>query len=323
MHYLITGGAGFIGSHLAARLLYEGHTITVIDDLSTGRLKNIEHLMGSPGFRCVIDTILNHARLTELIDDCDMILHLAAAVGVRLIVEHPVRTVETNMKGTGTLLECASHKKKKVLLTSSSEVYGKASKVPFSEADDLILGPTSKTRWSYACSKAMDEFLALAYWKERQLPVVIARLFNTVGPRQTGRYGMVVPTFVCQALQGHPITVYGDGTQSRCFSHVQDTVEALIQLAQHPDTVGEVVNVGSDTEITIADLARLVKDVTHSSSAIQYVPYHEAYEAGFEDLTRRIPDLGKLRALLGSRPQRDLRTILQDVSAYCQHRGYV
>lgn len=323
MRYLITGGAGFIGSHLAERLLQQGHGVTVIDDLSTGSIRNIEPLKGKTGFRYVIDTILNRPVLAELVDDCDILFHLAAAVGVKLIVESPVRTIETNVKGTEVVLECASKKKKKVLLTSTSEVYGKAGKIPFAEEDDLVLGPTFKGRWSYACSKAIDEFLALAYWKEKRLPVVIARLFNTVGPRQTGRYGMVVPTFIRQAILGHPITVYGDGTQSRSFTHVSDAVGALIQLAQHPDAVGEVFNVGSVEEVTIDDLARLVKHMTRTNSEIRYIPYDEAYEEGFEDMPRRVPDLGKIERLLGYRPTRSLREIVQDVIDYFRREEYV
>lgn len=323
MRYLITGGAGFIGSHLAEKLLQQGHGVIVIDDLSTGSIRNIEPLKGKAGFRYVIDTVHNRPLLAELVDDCDAIFHLAAAVGVKLIVESPVRTIETNVKGTEVVLECASKKKKKVLLTSTSEVYGKASKVPFAEEDDLVLGPTFKGRWSYACSKAIDEFLALAYWKEKRLPVVIARLFNTVGTRQTGRYGMVVPTFIHQAILGHPITVYGDGTQSRSFTHVSDAVGALIQLAQHPDAVGEVFNVGSVEEVTIDDLARLVKHMTRTNSEIRYIPYDEAYEEGFEDMPRRVPDLGKIERLLGYRPTRSLREIVQDVIDYFQREEYV
>lgn len=323
MRYLITGGAGFIGSHLAEKLLQQGHGVIVIDDLSTGSIRNIEPLKGKAGFRYVIDTVHNRPLLAELVDDCDAIFHLAAAVGVKLIVESPVRTIETNVKGTEVVLECASKKKKKVLLTSTSEVYGKASKVPFAEEDDLVLGPTFKGRWSYACSKAIDEFLALAYWKEKRLPVVIARLFNIVGPRQTGRYGMVVPTFIHQAILGHPITVYGDGTQSRSFTHVSDAVGALIQLAQHPDAVGEVFNVGSVEEVTIDDLARLVKHMTRTNSEIRYIPYDEAYEEGFEDMPRRVPDLGKIERLLGYRPTCSLREIVQDVIDYFQRDEYV
>jgi len=323
MRYLITGGAGFIGSHLAERLLREGHSVTVIDDLSTGAIHNIEHLKNRPGFRYVIDTIFDRPLLAELIDDCDAVFHLAAAVGVKLIVESPVHTIETNVKGTEAVLGCANKKKKKVLLASTSEVYGKANKVPFSEEDDLVLGPTCKGRWSYACSKAIDEFLALSYWKEKKLPVVIVRLFNTVGPRQTGRYGMVLPTFARQALQCRPLTVYGDGTQSRSFTHVHDVVGALIDLLQHPDAVGEVFNIGGAEEITILELARLVKNMTGSSSEIRYVPYNEAYGADFEDMPRRVPDLSKIKGLLNFRPTRGIRETVQDVITSFQQEGRV
>jgi len=318
MHYLITGGAGFIGSHLAERLLQDGHTVTSIDDLSTGAIHNIEHLKGVTGFRYVINSIFDRPLLAELIDDCDAVFHLAAAVGVKLIVESPVRTIATNVKGTEAVLELASKKKKPVLLASTSEVYGKTSKLPFSEADDLVLGPTCKGRWSYACSKALDEFLALAHWREKQLPVVIARLFNTVGPRQTGRYGMVLPTFVCQALGAQPITVYGDGSQSRSFTHVSDAAQALIQLMQHPGAVGEVFNIGSEEEITIAALARLVKAMAHSRSEIHNIPYEEAYEEGFEDMPRRVPAIGKIRRLLNFQPTRSIEEIVQDVITYAR-----
>ncbi|MGH8064827.1 MAG: NAD-dependent epimerase/dehydratase family protein [Candidatus Entotheonellia bacterium] len=314
MRYLITGGAGFIGSHLAERLLHKGHRVTIIDDLSTGSIRNIEHLKDATGFCYAIDTILNRPLLAELVDDCDALFHLAAAVGVKLIVESPVRTIETNIKGTEVVLECASKKRKKVLLTSTSEVYGKSSKVPFSEGDDLVLGPTFKGRWSYACSKAIDEFLALAYWKERKLPVVIARLFNIVGPRQTGRYGMVVPTFVRQALLGQPMTVHGDGTQSRSFTHVSDVVDTLIQLMEHSETIGEIFNLGSEEEITIKELARVIQEMTGSPSVIRYIPYSEAYDEGFEDMPRRVPDLSKIGRLLGYRPTRGIQEIVQDVT---------
>jgi len=313
VHYLITGGAGFIGSHLSEALLTYNHQVTVIDDLSTGCVKNIEHLKGREGFSYVIDTVFNKGLLAELVDNSDVIFHLAAAVGVRLIVESPVRTIETNIKGTELVLECANKKKKKVIIASTSEVYGKAAKVPFSEDDDLVLGPTYKGRWSYACSKAIDEFLALAYWRERKLPVIIVRLFNTVGPRQTGRYGMVVPTFVRQALRGEPITVFGDGKQSRCFAHVHDVVWALERLAVEPRAVGEIFNIGHDEEITINNLSELVKTVTGSQSEICHIPYDEAYEEGFEDMSRRIPDLSKLHRFVGYRPKHDIRTIVKDV----------
>ena len=316
MRYLITGGAGFIGSHLAERLLGKGDDVVIIDDLCTGSIHNIGHLKNRPGFEYVIESIFNRPLLAELIDDCDAIFHLAASVGVKLIVESPVRTIETNVKGTECVLELANKKKKKVLVASTSEVYGKTNKVPFSEDDDLVMGPTCKGRWSYACSKAIDEFLALAYWKEKKLPVVIARLFNTVGPRQTGRYGMVLPTFVRQALARQPLTVYGDGTQSRCFAHVRDTVEALIRLIEHPDTVGQVFNVGSQEEISIGELAQVVKTMTGSESPIRYIPYDEAYEEGFEDMHRRVPDISKIRKLVNFQPTLSTPEIVESVVNY-------
>jgi nucleoside-diphosphate-sugar epimerase len=316
MRYLITGGAGFIGSHLADRLLREGHTVTVIDDLCTGAIQNIETLKTRRGFNYIIESIFNRPLLAELIDDHDAIFHLAASVGVRLIVESPVRTIETNVKGTEIVLELANKKKKRVLIASTSEVYGKSIKVPFCEDDDLVMGATQKGRWSYACSKAIDEFLALAYWKEKKLPVVIVRLFNTVGPRQTGRYGMVLPNFVRAALAAQPLTVFGDGTQSRCFCHVNDTVGALAQLIEHPQAVGQIFNVGSGEEVTIGDLATLVKTMTGSASPIQHIPYEEAYEEGFEDMHRRVPDISRIRNLLNFQPTHDIRQIVQSVINY-------
>jgi UDP-glucose 4-epimerase len=316
MRYLITGGAGFIGSHLAERLLREGHTVTVIDDLCTGSIQNIEYLKNKRGFHYIVDSIFNRPLLAELIDDCDAVFHLAASVGVRLIVESPVRTIETNVKGTEWVLEFANKKKKKVLVASTSEVYGKSRKIPFSEHDDLVMGPTHKGRWSYACSKAIDEFLALAYWKERGLPVVIVRLFNTVGPRQTGRYGMVLPNFVRAALAGQPLTVFGDGTQSRCFCHVSDVVGALFRLIEHPNAVGHVFNIGSEEEISIGELAGLVKSMTQSKSPIRYIPYDEAYEEGFEDMHRRVPDISKIKGLLNFRTTHSTRQIVQSVINY-------
>jgi UDP-glucose 4-epimerase len=321
MRSLITGGAGFIGSHLAEELLRRGSEVLVIDDLSTGSIENIGHLKGAPGFSYTIETIQNRPVLAELVDGSDVVYHLAAAVGVRLIIESPVRTIETNIKGTELVLELAAKKGKKVILASTSEVYGKANSLPFSEGADIILGPTSKSRWSYACSKAIDEFLALAYWRERRVPAVVARLFNTVGPRQTGRYGMVVPNFVKQALAGEPITVFGTGKQSRCFTWVGDAVRALIDLAQHPNAVGEVFNVGSDQEITIADLAYLVKKKTESSSSVVFVPYDRAYEEGFEDMPRRVPDLRKIRAVVDYAPTMDLDQILDEIIAYYRARA--
>ena len=313
MKCLITGGAGFIGSHLSEHLLEEGHQVFVLDDLSTGSMENILQLSGHSNFHYTIDTVMNVPVAAELVDRCDTVFHLAAAVGVRLIVESPVRTIETNIAGTEIILKLADKKKKKVLITSTSEVYGKASKVPFSEGDDLVMGPTHKGRWSYACSKAIDEFLALAYWREKKLPVVIARLFNTVGPRQTGRYGMVLPTFVQQALSGEPLTVFGDGTQSRCFGHVTDVVGALSELSRTQEAVGQVFNIGADEEITIFDLAEKVRAMTESPSEIQLVPYEEAYQEGFEDMPRRVPDLSRIQELINYRPTRNLDEIIRSI----------
>ena len=317
MKALITGGAGFVGSHLAEALLGRGDEVHIVDNLSTGSIENIEHLKENPRFHYTIDSVLNEPVLAELVDRVEVVFHLAAAVGVRLIVESPVNTIETNVHGTEMVLKLANKKRKKVLLTSTSEVYGKATSVPFREDGDLVMGPTSKGRWSYACSKAIDEFLGLAYHKERRLPVVVARLFNTVGPRQTGRYGMVVPNFVRQALRGHPLAVFGDGTQTRCFTYVTDVVGQLIALAEEPRAVGEVWNIGNDREeVRILDLARRVVQRTASKSAIELVPYDRAYEEGFEDMLRRVPDLSKLRALTGYEPKVHLDEILDRVVAY-------
>jgi UDP-glucose 4-epimerase len=316
MRALITGGAGFIGSHLAEFLLRDGHQVSVIDNLSTGSIDNIAHLKDRSGFRYTIDTISNEPVLAEMIDACDVVFHLAAAVGVRLIVEEPVRTIETNVHGTEVVLKHANKKKKLVLVASTSEVYGKSIQVPFREDGDVHMGATTKHRWAYACSKALDEFLALAYWKERKLPVIIVRLFNTVGPRQTGRYGMVLPTFVRQALAGQPITVYGDGTQSRCFGYVGDVVGALSRLIQEPRAVGEVFNVGNDQETAIRSLADMIKAMTGSASPIVTVPYDKAYEAGFEDMARRVPDLAKVRGLIGYEPRVQLDRIIAEVIEY-------
>ena len=313
MKAFITGGAGFVGSHLAERLLQQGHEVSVLDNLSTGSIDNISHLKAKPGFSYVIDTVTNEPLLTEMIDRSDVVFHLAAAVGVKLIVEQPVHTIETNVHGTEVVLKHANKKKKLVFIASTSEVYGKSTDVPFREGQDLVLGATAKHRWAYACSKLIDEFLALAYWKERKLPVVIVRLFNTVGPRQTGQYGMVLPTFVRQALAGHPITVFGDGTQSRSFTYVGDVVDALIKLTQEPRAVGEVFNIGNVGEVSILHLAEKVKAMTSSSSTIQMVPYDEAYEAGFEDMPRRVPDISKIRALIGYEPKLDLDQIIYSV----------
>jgi len=316
MKALITGGSGFIGSHLAEYLLDQGHRVFVIDDLSTGNIENILPLKTNPNFHYTIDTIMNVPATAELVDRCDVIFHLAAAVGVRLIVESPVRTIETNIRGTEIILELAEKKKKKVMITSTSEVYGKAKKLPFSEEDDLVLGPTHKGRWSYACSKAIDEFLSLAYWHEKELPVIVARLFNTVGPRQSGRYGMVLPTFVKQALLGEHITVFGDGSQSRCFAHVADVTGALYNLSQTEEGIGKVFNIGSDTEITISELAKKVKVMTASQSEIQLVPYEEAYQEGFEDMPRRVPDISRIQQLIDYRPTYSIDEIIQSVIDY-------
>ena len=317
MKALITGGAGFVGSHLAEALLARGDEVQLLDNLSTGSIDNVEHLKGQRGFRYTIDSVMNEPVAAELIDRADVVFHLAAAVGVRLIVESPVNTIETNVHGTEMVLKLANKKKKKVLVASTSEVYGKSQAVPFREDADLVLGPTHKGRWSYACSKAIDEFLALAYHKEKRLPVVIFRLFNTVGPRQTGRYGMVIPNLVKQALLGHPLTVYGDGTQSRCFTYVSDVVGVLLKLADREAAVGQVLNIGNDREeVTIADLARRVKERTRSRSEIVNVPYDQAYEEGFEDMPRRVPDLSKLRALTGYEPKVHLDEILDRVIEY-------
>src|ERR671912_1629469 len=311
MRILITGGAGFIGSHLAEALLAGGHQVYALDDLSTGSIDNINHLKGNPDFHYTIDTVFNDPLVAEMVDRADVIFHLAAAVGVKLIVERPVHTIETNVHGTEVVLKHANKKKKLVFIASTSEVYGKSADVPFRESADVVLGPSSKHRWAYACSKMIDEFLALAYWKEKKLPVVVVRFFNTVGPRQTGQYGMVLPTFVRQALAGHPITVFGDGTQSRSFTYVGDVVEALVALAQEPRAIGQVFNIGHTGEVTIADLAQRVKTLTGSPSPIQYIPYDEAYEAGFEDMPRRVPDIAKLRKLIGFQPSVPLDAMIQ------------
>ena len=316
MRVLITGGAGFIGSHLSDAYLKRGDEIYIIDDLSTGSIENVEHLKTNPRFHYIIDSVQNQSVLAELIDHCDVVFHLAAAVGVKLIVESPVRTIETNVRGTESVLAMAKKKKKKVLLASTSEVYGLSSQVPFREDGNLVMGASTKGRWSYACSKALDEFLALAYWREKKLPTIVVRLFNTVGPRQTGQYGMVVPTFVKQALTNAPITVYGDGRQSRCFTYVGDVVGALIKLMDHPAAVGQIFNIGSDEELTILKLAERVKKLTESKSEIVFVPYEEAYEEGFEDMPRRVPCISKVNALIGFRPEMSLDGILKSVINY-------
>lgn len=313
MHALITGGAGFIGSHLSDALLADGHTVQVIDDLSTGSMQNIAHLKTHPGFRYVVESVNNERLLAELVDGADVVFHLAAAVGVKKIVEEPVSTIETNVHGTEVVLRQANKKKKLVVIASTSEVYGKSTAVPFHEDHDLVMGPTHKHRWAYACSKAIDEFLALAYHKEKKLPVIVVRLFNTVGPRQSGQYGMVIPNFVRQALLGHPITVHGDGQQSRSFTYVGDVVRALMALAQEPRAIGQVYNIGNGEEITIGALAEKIRTMTGSKSEIQLIPYEQAYESGFEDMPRRVPDISKIRALVGYEPRVNLDEILTAV----------
>jgi UDP-glucose 4-epimerase len=324
MRFLITGGAGFIGSHLAEELLAAGHRVHVLDDLSTGSIDNVRHLKADPRFGATIDTCASPSVVAELVDEADVVYHLAAAVGVELIVESPVRTIETNVHCTEILLAQASKKRKPVFIASTSEVYGKSAAFPFREDGDLVLGATTTGRWSYACSKAIDEFLALAYWKERKLPTVVARLFNTVGPRQTGRYGMVVPRFVGQALSGRPLTVHGDGTQTRCFCHVGDVVRALVDLMLLGERAyGEVFNIGSQEEISIMALAERIRELTASDSEIHLIPYEEAYEAGFEDMPRRVPDTAKLEAAVGWRSTRPLAETLEDVVSWQQSQAAV
>jgi len=320
MRVLITGGAGFIGSHLARALLVQGDQVFVLDDLSTGSIANIEDLLDREGFGYRIGSVTDVQLVAECVDRCDVTVHLAAAVGVRLIIERPVHTIETNIRGTEVVLGAAARKQKLVLVASTSEVYGKSTKLPFSESDDLTLGPTSHSRWAYACSKALDEWLAFAYMRERRVRAIVCRFFNTVGPGQTGRYGMVLPTFVSQALRGDPITVYGDGEQSRCFAHVRDVVEATIRLLGSPSAVGDVFNIGNDREVTIRQLAEAVKAATDSSSDIVQIPYEEAYAEGFEDMRRRVPSLEKLEATIGFRPNISLDVIIEDVVADLRSR---
>jgi UDP-glucose 4-epimerase len=316
MRVLITGGAGFVGSHLSDLLIEEGHEVFVLDNLSTGSIDNIEHLKAEPRFHYTIDSVTNEPLLAEMIDRCDVVFHLAAAVGVKKIVEEPVQTIENNVHGTEVVLRHANKKKKLVVVASTSEVYGKSTDVPFREDADLVMGATVKHRWAYACSKAIDEFLALAYWKERKLPVIVIRLFNTVGPRQTGQYGMVIPNFVRQALAGQPITVFGDGTQQRSFTYVGDVVGGLVALVREPKAVGEVFNIGNGEEVSIRELAEKVKAKTASASPIVTIPYDQAYEAGFEDMPRRVPDITKIRNLIGYEPTVNLDEILDKVIDY-------
>ncbi len=316
MRVLITGGAGFIGGHLAEALLDRGHTVLVLDDLSTGSIDNILHLKGRPRFEYTIDSVFNDGVVAELVDRSDVIFHLAAAVGVKLIVQNPVHTIETNVHGTEVILRHAAKKQKLVFVASTSEVYGKSADVPFREDADLVMGATSRHRWAYACSKALDEFLALAYWKQKKLPVIIVRFFNTVGPRQTSRYGMVLPTFVRQALAGEAITVYGDGSQSRSFTYVGDVIGALLRLMDEPRAVGQVINIGNPQEVTIRALAERIKEATGSASPIVMVPYDQAYDPGFEDMPRRVPDLSKIRGLIGYEPQVGLDEIIRRVVSH-------
>jgi len=314
MKILITGGAGFVGSHLADKLIAEGHEITVIDDLSTGRYSNVAHLEDRDGFRLIIDTVLNERIMEELIRETDHVYHMASAVGVKLIIDHPVKTIETIFRGTDVVLGFCSRYRKRVLIPSTSEVYGKGASVPFKEDDDLLTGATDKHRWAYACAKTLDEFLALAHWKETRLPVVVVRLFNTVGPRQTGQYGMVVPRFVHSAIKNEPIEVHGDGTQSRCFGHVHDVVEGLVKLLDTPSCFGQVINIGNSEETSIKQLADRAIQLTGSSSEIQFIPYEEAYGEGFEDMKRRVPSLDKAKKLIGYQPTRSLDDIINDVA---------
>lgn len=320
MNFLITGGAGFIGSHLSERLLDEGHRVAIIDDLSTGSVRNVSHLRKHPKFECVIDTMMNAPILAELVDDADVVFHLAAAVGVKLIVESPARTIETNIQCTERVLHAAAKKKKPVVITSSSEVYGKSTAIPFREDGDLVLGATSRGRWSYACSKAIDEFLALAYYKEKKLPTILVRLFNTVGPRQASQYGMVIPRFVSQAMADRPLTVYGDGTQSRCFTHVSDVVTALVGLVK-AETYGEVYNIGHTQEVTMLALAEKIKALVGSSSEITFVPYDQAYESNFEDMARRVPSTEKIHRAIGWAPSLELDEILASIVDYHRSEG--
>ncbi|MBA3601397.1 MAG: GDP-mannose 4,6-dehydratase, partial [Acidobacteria bacterium] len=314
MKILITGGAGFVGSHLADKLHGEGHEITIIDNLSTGRYQNVAHLEGKERFRLIIDTVLNESLMEELIRESDRVFHMASAVGVKLIMEHPVKTIETIFRGTDVVLNCCARFRKRVLIPSTSEVYGKSTQVPFAEDNDILKGSTSKHRWAYACAKELDEFLALAHWKETRLPVVIVRLFNTVGPRQTGQYGMVVPNFVKSAVRGEPLIVHGDGGQSRCFGHVLDVVEGLTKAIETPACFGQVMNIGNAEEVTIKQLAEKAIELTGSQSEIKYIPYEKAYGEGFEDMRRRVPSLEKAKRLIGYQPTRTLELIINDVA---------
>lgn len=320
MRYLITGGAGFIGSHLAERLLHMEQEVVIIDDLSTGSMSNIAHLKPHPRFEYHLDSIFHHHLMRELVDNSDVVVHLAAAVGVKKIVEQPVQTIETNVRGTELVLELAGKKNKRVIIASTSEVYGKSTKFPFNENDDLVMGPTHHSRWGYACSKAIDEFLALAYYREKKLPVTILRFFNTTGARQTGRYGMVVPTFVRQAMTNRPITVYGSGEQCRCFGHIDDVVDGIVAAIPEPKTLGQIFNLGSTEEISMNGLAQRIIDITRSKSNITHIPYAEAYGEGFEDMERRVPDITKAGATFGFKPKRSLEQIIKSVAEHTQIR---
>ncbi|MBP7462182.1 MAG: GDP-mannose 4,6-dehydratase [Candidatus Delongbacteria bacterium] len=318
MKYLITGGAGFIGFHLSEFLLRQGHSVMVIDDLSTGSFENIKPFVSHSHYHFAVESILNHSVMDRLVSECDGVIHLAAAVGVELIVEKPVSVIETNILGSEMVLKIANRYRKKVFVASTSEVYGKSDHLPFKEEDDMVIGPTSKHRWSYACSKAIDEFLALAYHRTYQLPVIIGRFFNTIGPRQTGRYGMVVPRLVKQALENKPLTVYGDGKQTRCFTDVQDVIRAIVLLLEQENAIGRVVNIGNDQPISIESLAEKIRIMTGSSSELVYIPYHQAYEEGFEDMRHRQPDTGLLMELTGFKPTISLDKILRDIIEDCR-----
>ncbi len=321
MHYLITGGAGFIGSHLADKLINEGHRVTALDNLSTGKYENVKHLDGNPNFELVVGTILNEYLVDKVVERCNAIFHLAAAVGVELIVNHPLESLTTNIKGSEIVLEMAYRYHKKVLITSTSEIYGKNTQGPLKEDQDRILGSPLKSRWSYSTAKAVDEMLAYVYWKEKNVPTIIVRLFNTVGPRQSSAYGMVLPRFIKQALEDKEMTVYGSGKQSRCFLHVKDVVNALTKLVDNPNACGQVFNIGSQEEITIEALAKRVIEITVSRSKIVYIPYNEAYEEGFEDMERRVPDISKINNLIGFKPTVDLNGIIKDVVNYIEGKG--
>ncbi|MCD6181820.1 MAG: GDP-mannose 4,6-dehydratase [Candidatus Cloacimonetes bacterium] len=316
MRILITGGAGFIGSHLAERMLHDGHTVSAIDNLSTGEFANIKHLVQNPKFSYKIDSILNRVVMEEMIKNCDQVYHLAAAVGVKYIIDNPLQSLQTNILGTDYVLEFANKYKRKVLISSTSEIYGKSDKIPFKEEDDRLLGSTHISRWSYSTAKAVDEFLALAYHREKKLPVVVVRCFNTVGPRQTGQYGMVIPKFVRAALLNHPITIYGDGKQTRCFTDVNDVVDGIIKLMNEPKAEGKVFNIGNDKEITIEDLAKTIKKMTKSKSKIEFIKYEDAYEEGFEDMRHRKPDLSRIGNMIGYKPKHDLASVLTRIIEY-------